>query len=246
MSLVSAKNITKSFNNSKAIDSIDLEVLKGKITGLVGPDGAGKTTLIRLMTGLLIQDSGALTVLGFTMPEHSKEVQSLIGYMPQKFGLYEDLSVEENLNLYANLQSIDKKRQKHRIDELLNFTSLFEFKSFLASELSGGMKQKLGLACALIKKPKLLLLDEPTTGLSMFDTKVILKLIVKLQKKVGYKILFVTHDVDASRELCQEIAILKDGIIIETGSVEDVLKNPQHDYTKELIESNFKKRGKRS
>jgi ABC-2 type transport system ATP-binding protein len=111
MVLVSAKNITKSFNNLNAINGINLEVMKGKITGLVGPDGAGKTTLIRLMTGLLVQDSGELNVLGFDMPKHSKEVQSLIGYMPQKFGLYEDLSVEENLNLYANLQSIDKKTQ---------------------------------------------------------------------------------------------------------------------------------------
>lgn len=112
MPLVVAKNLTKFFESIKAVDGINLKVLRGKITGLVGPDGAGKTTLIRLMAGLLIQDNGELSVLGLHMPKDTFEVQSLIGYMPQKFGLYEDLSVEENLNLYANLQSIDKKNPR--------------------------------------------------------------------------------------------------------------------------------------
>jgi len=215
MSLVSAKNITKSFNDLKAIDRIDIEVLKGKITGLVGPDGAGKTTLIRLMTGLLVQDSGALTVLGFTMPKHAKEVQSLIGYMPQKFGLYEDLSVEENLNLYANLQSIDKKTQKHRIDELLNFTSLFDFKSFLASELSGGMKQKLGLACALIKKPKLLLLDEPGVGVDPISRRELWAMVQALLKE-GVAVVWSTAYLDEA-SLFDDVILLDNGKILFQG-----------------------------
>ena len=125
MPLISAKNLTKSFENIKAIDGIDLSVYAGKITGIVGPDGAGKTTLIRRMAGLFIQDSGELSVLDFHMPENIFEVQSLIGYMPQKFGLYEDLSVEENLNLYANLQALDKKIWfKHSFKRMLEYSGV--------------------------------------------------------------------------------------------------------------------------
>lgn len=215
MSLVTARNITKSFNNLKAIDGIDLEVFKGKITGLVGPDGAGKTTLIRLMTGLLVQDSGELNVLGFDMPKHSKEVQSLIGYMPQKFGLYEDLSVEENLNLYANLQSLDKKVQQHRINELLNFTSLFDFKSFLASELSGGMKQKLGLACALIKKPKLLLLDEPGVGVDPISRRELWAMVQALLKE-DVAVVWSTAYLDEA-SLFDDVILLNNGEILFQG-----------------------------
>lgn len=209
MPLVTAKNLTKSFNDIKAVDGIDLKVFRGKITGLVGPDGAGKTTLIRLITGLLVQDSGELNVLGFDMPKSSKEVQSLIGYMPQKFGLYEDLSVEENLSLYANLQSIEKKNVKNRIDELLEFTSLSKFKSFLAGELSGGMKQKLGLACALIKKPKLLLLDEPGVGVDPISRRELWRMVQELiSGDVG--VVWSTAYLDEA-SLFDEVILLNEG-----------------------------------
>lgn len=215
MSLVSAKNITKSFNELPAIDSIDLNVFKGKITGLVGPDGAGKTTLIRLISGLLVQDNGALNVLGYDMPKNTYEVQSLIGYMPQKFGLYEDLSVEENLNLYANLQSIDKNTQQNRIDELLHFTALFDFKSFLASELSGGMKQKLGLACALIKKPKLLLLDEPGVGVDPISRRELWRMVQALIKEDVGVVWSTAYLDEASR--FDDVILLNDGKILFQG-----------------------------
>lgn len=215
MNLISAKNILKSFDDTKTLDGIDLEVFKGKITGLVGPDGAGKTTLIRLMSGLLIQDSGKLNVLGFDMPKHANEVQSLIGYMPQKFGLYEDLSVEENLNLYANLQSIDKNRQQHRIDELLHFTSLFDFKSFLAGTLSGGMKQKLGLACALIKKPKLLLLDEPGVGVDPISRRELWAMVqALLEEDIG--VVWSTAYLDEA-SLFDDVILLNEGKILFQG-----------------------------
>lgn len=215
MNLISAKNILKTFDGTQALNSIDLEVYKGKITGLVGPDGAGKTTLIRLMTGLLVQDSGELNVLGFDMPKHSNEVQSLIGYMPQKFGLYEDLTVEENFNLYANLQSIDKNTQQHRIDELLHFTSLFDFKSFLAGTLSGGMKQKLGLACALIKKPKLLLLDEPGVGVDPISRRELWAMVQTLLKEdIG--VVWSTAYLDEA-SLFDDVILLNEGKILFQG-----------------------------
>jgi len=147
-----------------ALDDISLSVCGGQITGLVGPDGAGKTTLMRLFAGLMIKDSGTLEIFGYSLAKDTPKVQEDIGYMPQKFGLYEDLSVLENMKLYARLHLLDNDATQKRIKELLKFTSLEKFQSFLASNLSGGMKQKLGLACTLLKKPKLLLLDEPGVG----------------------------------------------------------------------------------
>ncbi|MDY3200484.1 MAG: ABC transporter ATP-binding protein, partial [Arcobacter sp.] len=162
MQVINAIDLEKNFENNKAIKKISFSISSGKITGLVGPDGAGKTTLIRMLTGLLTPSFGKLEVLEYQMPNTSSEFLQQIGYMPQKFGLYEDLSVFENLRLYANLQAIENL--DFRIDELLEFTNLKKFKDRLAGNLSGGMKQKLGLACALIKKPKILLLDEPGVG----------------------------------------------------------------------------------
>lgn len=220
MSLIYAKNITKSFNKKDVINSIDLKVFKGKITGLVGADGAGKTTLIRLMTGLLVQDSGELSVLGFEMPKYSKEVQSLIGYMPQKFGLYEDLTVEENLNLYGNLQSIDKKIQKSRIEELLTFTNLLDFRTFLASNLSGGMKQKLGLACALIKKPQLLLLDEPGVGVDSISRRELWAMVQELIKEdIG--VVWSTAYLDEA-SLFENVILLNNGKILFQGKPKEL------------------------
>jgi len=222
MSLVVAKQITKTFNNTTAISKLNLDIKKGKITGLVGPDGAGKTTLIRLMTGLLDANIGEISVLGFTLPKDATEIQKRIGYMPQKFGLYEDLTVLENLTLYANLQSIPKDRQKKRINELLEFINLQEFQSFLASNLSGGMKQKLGLACALIKKPELLLLDEPGVGVDPISRKELWAIVNELVKNnVG--IIWSTAYLDEA-ELCDEVILLNEGTILFEGIPKDLSK----------------------
>lgn len=139
MQTVKILNLTKSFGKIRAVDSLSLDIEKGKITGLIGADGSGKTTLIRLITGLLIPDSGEITVLGLNPAAQKEELSTKIGYMPQKFGLYEDLSIEENLQLYADL-----KKLPYEFDELLEFTKLMPFKTRLAGALSGGMKQKIG------------------------------------------------------------------------------------------------------
>ncbi|QKF81546.1 ATP-binding cassette domain-containing protein [Halarcobacter ebronensis] len=215
MALVVAKNISKSFGKSKAISNLSLEINKGKITGLVGPDGAGKTTLIRLMTGLLDLDEGELEVLELKLPNEASKVQEQIGYMPQKFGLYEDLSVLENLKLYANLQSIEKSKQQSRIEELLEFINLKDFKSFLAKDLSGGMKQKLGLACALIKKPKLLLLDEPGVGVDPISRKELWAIVDKLISD-GVGVVWSTAYLDEAA-ICDEVILLNEGEILFSG-----------------------------
>lgn len=222
MLLAKAKSLKKNFAKVEAVKNIDFEIFSGHITGLVGPDGAGKTTLMRMMAGLLDANSGSLEVLGFTLPKDALKVQELIGYMPQKFGLYEDLSVEQNLDLFANLQNIPKEDLSKRIDELLKFTNLFDFKHFLTKNLSGGMKQKLGLACALIKKPKLLLLDEPGVGVDPISRKELWSM-VKILLKDDVAVLWSTAYLDEA-ELCDRTILLNKGKVLFNGVPKNLSK----------------------
>ena len=160
--------VRRSFRTGKrvvtALDGITAEAARGAVTGLIGPDGAGKTTLMRLIAGLLRADAGRIEVLGIDVAREPLAVQARLGYMPQRFGLYEDLSVAENLDLYADLQGVPPAERAARYAELMHMTGLGPFTARLAGRLSGGMKQKLGLACTLVRPPELLLLDEPTVG----------------------------------------------------------------------------------
>lgn len=176
---VEIKNLAKTFGSKKseggiitAIDDLSLNIEKGKITGLIGADASGKTTLIRLIIGLLIPNSGEITTLGINPIENKDELNPKIGYMPQKFGLYEDLSVIENLNLYADLKKVPRD-----FENLLNFTDLKRFQDRLAGDLSGGMKQKLGLACALLGNPEFLVLDEPSVGVDPISRRELMKMV---------------------------------------------------------------------
>ena len=215
MPIIEATGLTKRFEDgTKALKGISFSIVGGKITGLVGPDGAGKTTLIRILTGLLPYSDGSLYVLGQKMPCNKSDFLQMIGYMPQKFGLYEDLSVDENLNLYAELQGVENK--KERIDELLAFTSLKPFRGRLAGKLSGGMKQKLGLACALIKKPKLLLLDEPGVGVDPVSRKELWEMVGHLLAE-GVAVVWSTSYLDEA-DRCDEVILLNDGISLYQGS----------------------------
>ncbi|PSM53043.1 multidrug resistance ABC transporter, ATP-binding protein [Campylobacter blaseri] len=208
--MIKASNLTKTFKNILALKGISFNIPQGIITGLVGPDGAGKTTLIRLLAGLMSKTSGELEVLGFDMPNSSYDFLSQIGYMPQNFGLYEDLSCYENLRLYADLQEISDKNE--RIKELLEFTKLIQFKDRFARNLSGGMKQKLALSCALIKKPKLLLLDEPGVGVDPIARKELWDMAKELQKE-GMTILWATSYQDEAN-MCDEVIMLNEGEIL--------------------------------
>lgn len=215
--IVIIKNLKKSFDNEKtfALKSINAEFSAGKIVGLIGPDGAGKTTLIRIMAGLLKPTEGSVAILGNDTILQSKNIYELIGYMPQKFGLYEDLTVMQNLNLYAELQGLTKEAKKDRFPTLLHFTALKPFTSRLARDLSGGMKQKLGLACALLRKPKFLLLDEPSVGVDPISRRELWSMILELAKdKVS--ILWSTSYLDEA-EKCQEVLILNKGEMLYYG-----------------------------
>ncbi len=168
-SVLAARDIHKRFTPKRlppvqALEGVSLEAPRGMLTALVGPDGAGKTTLMRLAAGLLRVDSGELLVLGVDVSKDPQQVQDRISYMPQRFGLYEDLTVAENIDLYADLHGVTPEARAERYPRLMEMTNLGRFKDRLAGKLSGGMKQKLGLACTLVRSPELLLLDEPTVG----------------------------------------------------------------------------------
>lgn len=208
--------VSKAFGAAvPALDHISAAIKGGEITGLVGPDGAGKTTLIRLMTGLLLPDAGTLTVLGFDTQRDAASIQAAIGYMPQRFGLYEDLSVQENLDLYADLRGLPHSERAAVFDELLSFTDLKRFTGRLAGKLSGGMKQKLGLACALLKKPRLLLLDEPGVGVDPISRRELWKMVKDLTQE-GVGVVWSTAYLDEA-EACTRVLLLNQGKLLFAG-----------------------------
>lgn len=222
MQIISASNLEKTFtDNTNAIKKINFSIFSGKITGIVGPDGAGKTTLIRMLTGLLAPTFGELKVLNYNMPNTSSDFLQQIGYMPQKFGLYEDLTVYENLKLYSDLQNIENSN--NRIDELLTFTSLKRFQDRLAGKLSGGMKQKLGLACALIKKPKLLLLDEPGVGVDPISRIELWEIVQKLLED-DIAVVWSTSYLDEAQN-CDEVILLNEGNCLYQGTPQNLKEN---------------------
>ena len=178
--MITIESLIKKFDGDAAIDDISAQLRPGLITGIVGPDGAGKTTLVRLIAGLLEPTEGKIDVFGLDSVKDTAAIREILGYMPQRFGLYEDLTVLENLELYAEMRGLPKSERKDRFEQLLDFTSLQPFTKRLSGRLSGGMKQKLGLACSLIKMPKLLLLDEPGVGVDPISRRELWRMVREL------------------------------------------------------------------
>lgn len=201
----------------RALDGVTIRVRHGRVTGLIGPDGAGKTTLMRLAAGLLLPDSGRITVLDMDVVHAPLAVQSAIGYMPQRFGLYEDLSVQENLDLYADLQGLPHAERPARYQELMRMTGLGPFTRRLAGDLSGGMKQKLGLACTLVRPPRLLLLDEPTVGVDPVSRRELWTIVYRMVEQEGMTVLLSTAYLDEA-ERCQEVILIHEGKLLGQGS----------------------------
>lgn len=205
----------------QALDGVSFEAPRGKLTALVGPDGAGKTTLIRLAAGLLCADSGALTVLGIDVAAHPQQVQDRISYMPQRFGLYEDLTVAENLDLYADLHGVSPEARRARYARLMEMTALGPFMDRLAGRLSGGMKQKLGLACTLVRSPDLLLLDEPTVGVDPLSRRELWEIVRELVDAQGLTVLLSTAYLDEA-EKCGHVVLLHQGRVLAQGRPGDL------------------------
>jgi ABC-2 type transport system ATP-binding protein len=205
----------------QALDGVSFEARYGELTALVGPDGAGKTTLMRLAAGLLHLDGGSLTVLGVNVAADPQQVQDRISYMPQRFGLYEDLSVQENLDLYADLHGVTPAERAQRYPALVEMTALGPFKTRLAGQLSGGMKQKLGLACTLVRSPELLLLDEPTVGVDPLSRRELWEIVRQLVADQGLTVLLSTAYLDEA-ERCSRVILLHQGKVLSRQSPQQV------------------------
>ncbi len=219
-----ARGVTKRFHRGgvPAVEAVDLKVESGHMTGLVGPDGAGKTTMIRIIAGLIQPEAGEVTVLGRPALQADR---AQIGYMPQRFGLYEDLTVLENLNLYAGLRGLSGPDRATSFDKLLQFTDLKRFEGRLAGKLSGGMKQKLGLACALLRQPKLLLLDEPGVGVDPVSRRELWAMVKELMgQSVG--VLWSTAYLDEA-ERCDIVYLMHEGKMLYSGPPEDFTRRVQ-------------------
>ena len=218
--VLEARGLAKTFQAGKrrvtALDGVGLRVRPGAVTGLIGPDGAGKTTFMRLAAGILRPDAGGISVLGLDATRDALAVQASLGYMPQRFGLYEDLSVRENLELYADLQGVPAGERPARYAELMRMTGLSPFMERLAGRLSGGMKQKLGLACTLVRAPRLLLLDEPTVGVDPVSRRELWAIVDRLVHAEGMTVLLSTAYLDEA-ERCAEVILIHEGRVLGQG-----------------------------
>jgi ABC-2 type transport system ATP-binding protein len=220
--VLAVRKLRKEFISKKgpavqALKGVSLEARRRQVTGLVGADGAGKTTLIRTAAGLLVPTAGSVTVLGFDSVVDTIDIQSRVGYMPQKFGLYQDLTVKENMDLYADLQGVPSSQRKDRYRRLLQMTGLEPYTRRMAGALSGGMKQKLGLACSLIKSPKMLLLDEPTVGVDPISRRELWKIVYELVERDGIGVLLSTAYLDEA-ERCDHVVVLHEGEKLAEGT----------------------------
>ncbi len=236
MKVIKVEDLKKTYENIRAVNSISFEVMKGEMFGLVGPDGAGKTTTIRMLCGLLKPDSGAASVLDLDIIKDKNKIKDKIGYLSQKFSLYGDLTVDENIEFFAEIHNVinfDERR-----NELLEFTRLTPFRKRLAENLSGGMKQKLALACSLIHKPQIIFLDEPTTGVDPVSRRDFWKILADLIKE-GITVFMTTPYLDEA-ERCNRVALMDKGKIISLDTPQNI-KNSLNKLIAEIICSPVRK-----
>ena len=232
-SVVIATDLNKTFqaeqkglDDVQALQGINMQIKAGQLTALVGPDGAGKTTFLRLIAGLYKPTAGSLEVLGMDVAKDPQSVQDRISYMPQKFGLYEDLSIQENLDLYADLHGVPMNVRKERFARLLKITDLARFTERPAGKLSGGMKQKLGLACTLVRSPELLLLDEPSVGVDPLSRRDLWSIIEQLVREENLSVILSTAYMDEA-ERCHEVYVMLDGQVLKQGTPDELTAQAQ-------------------
>jgi len=221
-SVIKVQNLTKTFDHVTAVNGLTFEVAEGEVFGLVGPDGAGKTTTMRLLTAIMDPTGGEAWVAGHHIVRESEAIKEKIGYMSQRFGLYQDLTVMENIDFYADIYDVPRKERRERTEQLLAFSNLTPFKKRLAGNLSGGMKQKLGLTCALIHTPKVLFLDEPTNGVDPVSRRDFWRILYQLvRQKVT---IFVSTAYLDEAERCNRIALLHQGRILACDTPDEIKK----------------------
>ena len=228
MSIVSAKDIEKSYRKVRALRGVTLDVEEGEIYGIIGPDGAGKTSLFRILATLLIADSGSATVDGLDVVSDYKSIRKHIGYMPGRFSLYPDLSVEENLEFFATIFGTSIEENYHLVEDI--YKQIEPFKTRKAGKLSGGMKQKLALSCALIHAPRVLFLDEPTTGVDPVSRKEFWDMLKKLKREHGITVVVSTPYMDEAMQ-CDRIALMQDGRFMRVDTPQGIIGS----YDKSLM-----------
>ncbi len=219
--MITIQNINKSYGSVQALQNISLEINNGELFGLIGPDGAGKSTLMRILMTLLFQDSGTATMNGLDVMKDYKKIRKIVGYMPGRFSLYQDLTVEENLNFFATVFNTTIAENYDLIKDI--YVQIEPFKNRLAGKLSGGMKQKLALSCALIHKPEILVLDEPTTGVDAVSRKEFWEMLKKLQTK-EITILVSTPYMDEAM-LCNRVALMQKGKVLNVDTPQKLVEN---------------------
>jgi ABC-2 type transport system ATP-binding protein len=234
--IIEISNLVKSFDQIKAVNNISFKIQRNEIFGLVGPDGAGKTTTVRLLCGLLQPDSGDVKILGYSLTKQIKNIKKEIGYLSQKFSLYGDLTVDENIEFFAEIHGVKKYNQRR--NKLLNFMRLTNFRKFPAGRLSGGMKQKLALACTLIHTPKIIFLDEPTTGVDPVSRRDFWKILSNLLKD-GMTIVISTPYLDEA-ERFNRIVLLSEGKVLKYDTPDNI-KSSQKMKILEIITQDIRK-----
>ncbi|HHV65008.1 MAG TPA: ABC transporter ATP-binding protein [Peptococcaceae bacterium] len=220
--VIATDKLTKKFGTFTAVDQLSLQIKKGEIFGFLGPNGAGKSTAIRMLCGILEPTSGRATVLGYDLQRETEKIKAQIGYMSQKFSLYDDLTAKENLRFYAGLYSISKRESPARIEEMIAMAGLKGRENELVANLSGGFRQRLALGCALIAKPPLLFLDEPTSGVSPTSRRMFFQIIRSLVSE-GTTVLVTTHFMDEA-ERCHRIAFMSRGRLMAVDSPDNLKK----------------------
>jgi len=211
--MVEVKNVTMHFNNIEAVKDISLNIASGDVLGLVGSDGAGKSTLLRLIATMIKPVQGEIYINGLNVVSEKQKIKNIIGYMPQRFGLYQDLTVEENMQFFMDIFDVPRKERKTRREKYLGFSNLLPFTDRLAGNLSGGMKQKLGLACVLVHEPQLLILDEPTNGVDPVSRHEFWEILDNMQKE-GMTIIVSTAYLDEG-EKCNNVGLMHKSILLD-------------------------------
>ncbi|HCL90776.1 MAG TPA: ABC transporter ATP-binding protein [Candidatus Atribacteria bacterium] len=234
--VLDAKNLTKLYNHTKVVDSINLQIEEGEIFGFLGPNGAGKTTTILMALGLTEPTSGEINVFGYNSTREPLKVKKITSYLPENVGYYEDLTAQENLKYITRLNGIPGKKADAKIEEVLKNVGLQDVAQVEVGKYSKGMKQRLGMAAVLVKEPKLAILDEPTTGIDPKGVEEILELIVKMSREQNITVLLSSHLLYQVQKICTKIGIISQGRIVAQGTIEEIGKSLLKEEKEDLLE----------